>query len=404
MLPNHQHPAPSTQHPARLFTRAFTLVWTASLIYNAGFQLIGAAMPLFAASLGATDTQVGLTTGLFALAAMVGRTVVGWQLDRGSKRLVLVIGNAIFVVSSLGYAVVSSVAALLALRALNGAGHAAGQGANQTLATVTAPPERRGEALSMQALTLTLALATMPALGVAIAAAVGFPTLFVITAALSLLAGLVALLIPEPPPPAEPPRAQFFNAAVVRPGLIVLALMIPFGAIVGLAPVHAARAGLVNAGLFFLAYAAGLAAAQLFGGRLSDRRGRAAAILPGLALAALGMWAVALAREWWLLPAAATFGAGVGLTQSNLFALAADYVPAARRGSAIATTGIFLEGGIAAGATAGGMIGQAAGLPTAFLLLGLLPALALVALLATDWGRRTLNPPPTEEDIASARR
>jgi MFS family permease len=377
-------------------------VWTASLIYNAAFQLLGAAMPLFAASLGATDTQIGLMTGLFALAAMAGRTVVGWQLDRGSKRLVLAVGNALFVVSSLGYAVVASVAALLALRALNGAGHAAGQGANQTLATVTAPPERRGEALSMQALTLTLALATMPALGVAVAAAFGFPTLFVVTAALSLLAGLVALLIPEPPPPAEPPRAQFFNAAVVRPGLIVLALMIPFGAIVGLAPVHATRVGLANAGLFFLAYAAGLAAAQLVGGRLSDRRGRAAAILPGLALAALGMWAVALTREWWLLPAAAIFGAGVGLTQSNLFALAADYVPATRRGSAIATAGIFLEGGIAAGATVGGAIGQAAGLPTAFLLLGLLPALALVALLATGWGRGALNPPPPTEEAAQA--
>ena len=85
---------------------------------------------------------------------------------------------------------------------------------------------------------------------------------FVVTALLSLVAGLVALLIPEPPPPAEPPRARFFNAAVVRPGLIVLALMIPFGAIVGLAPVHAARSGLDNAGLFFLPYAAGLVAAS----------------------------------------------------------------------------------------------------------------------------------------------
>jgi MFS family permease len=100
---------------------------------------------------------------------------------------------------------------------------------------------------------------------------------------------------------------------VIRPGLILLALMIPFGAIVGLAAVHAARVGLVNPGLFFLAYAGGLATAQSFGGRLSDRRGRAAAILPGLVLAALGMAAVAAAFGWWLLPAAAVFGLGVGL-------------------------------------------------------------------------------------------
>jgi MFS family permease len=387
--------------PARLFTRGFTLVWTASLLYNAGFQLIGAALPLYAVSLGATDGQVGLLIGLFALAAMAGRTVVGWQLDRGSKRLVLVAGNLIFVASALGYAAVTAVAPLLALRVLNGAGHAAGQAANQTLATETAPPERRGEALAMQLLTLSLSLATMPALGVAIAGAFGFPALFLVTAGLSLLAALVALLCPEPPPPVVRSPAQFFNVAVIRPGLILLALMIAFGAVVGLAAVHAARVGLVNPGLFFLAYAGGLIVAQSFGGRLSDRRGRAAAILPGLALAALGMAAIALARAWWLLPAAALFGLGVGLAQSSLIALAADYVPPARRGSAIATSGIFLEGGISAGATAGGLIGQAAGLPAAFLALGLLPALALVALVATGWGRRTLSPPTLVEAAAT---
>lgn len=375
---------------APLFTRGFTLVIAASLLYNVGFQMTGAALPLFAAGLGASDAQLGLMTGVFALAAMCGRTVVGWQLDRGAKRLVLVAGGLIFVASALGYAAVRTVLPLLGLRLLNGAGHAAGQGANQTLATVTAPPARRGEALAMQALTLTLALAVMPALGVAIAGAVGFPVLFLITAGLSLLAALVALLIPEPPPPAEPPRARFFNAAVVRPGVILLALMVAFGSVVGLAPVHAARAGLANPGLFFLAYAAGVAAAQLVGGRLSDRRGRAAAILPGLALAALGMGAIALTRAWWLLPAAAIFGAGVGLGQSNLLALAADYVPPLQRGSAIATAGIFLEGGIATGATVAGLIGQAAGLPVAFLALGALPGLALLALLATTWGRQTL--------------
>jgi MFS family permease len=240
----------------------------------------------------------------------------------------------------------------------------------------------------MQQVTLVLAVATMPALGVALAGWFGYPALFVLTAALSLLAALVALTCPEPPAPSVRPKPTFFNTDVIRPGLVLFALMASFGAVVGLAPVHAARVGLANPGLFFLAYALGSLAVQLVGGRLSDTRGRAAVVLPGLGLAALGMVAIALAQAWWLLPAAAIYGAGLGLAQPGLFAAAADRVPPARRGSALATAGIFLEGGISAGATAAGMIGQVAGLSVAFLALGALPALALAVLLARGWGRR----------------
>ena len=184
-----------------------------------------------------------------------------------------------------------------------------------------------------------------------------------------------------------------------RPGLVLLALMASFGAFVGLAPLHAGRAGLGNPGLLFMAYAGGVGLVQVYGGRLSDRRGRGAAILPGLALAVLGVWAVALARGPWLLPAAALFGVGMGLAQSNLLALAAEYVPPAERGSALATAGMFLEAGISGGATAAGLIGQAVGLPAAFGVLGALPALALLVLLSRA-GRPILRPPPAEAEAA----
>jgi MFS family permease len=376
----------------RLFTPRFTMVWLASLLYNVSFQLPTAALPLFALNLGAGEAEVGLLTGLFALMAMLGRTVVGWQLDRGAKRLVLAGGALLFSLCALGYSLATSVLPLLALRLLNGLGHAAGQTANQALITDNAPPDRRGEALSMQLLTLTLALATMPFTGVAVAQGFGFTALFGLIAAGSLLTALLALRLHEAPPRPDRPPPQFFNRAVLRPGVLLFALMLAFGAVFALAPVHAARVGLPNAGLVYLAYALGNGVAQFVGGRLSDRRGRGMAIVPGLALAVVGLWAVALASGPWLLPAAGLFGIGVGLAQPTIIALAADYVPPPRRGSAIATVGIFLELGISAGATAGGVIGQAAGLPVAFLTLSALPALVFLALALSPWGRRTLSP------------
>jgi MFS family permease len=377
----------------RIFTRGFALVLSASLFYSLGFQLPGAALPLYAASLGANETQIGLLIGCFALMALLGRTVVAWQLDHGRRRSVLAVGTAIFVVSAVGYAVTTTVLPLLGLRLLNGSGHAAGQTASQTLATEHAPPARRGEALGMQALMLTLALAVAPAAGVALAQRAGYATLFLTAAAFSAVATVLAVLIPRRQAPRGAGRIRLFNPAVTRPGLILLALMVSFGAMVSLAAVHAARTGLPNPGLIFLTYALGMGLVQVTGGRLPDRRGRGAAILPGLALAALGVWAIAAAHSWWLLPALAIFGLGIGLAQSNLLALAADYVAPQQRGSALATAGMFQEAGISSGATLAGLIGQAAGLPVAFALIGLLPAAALLVLVVSPAGRAVLQPP-----------
>jgi MFS family permease len=374
----------------RLWTRGFLLAWLASLFYQIGFQLPWAGLVQYASLRGATASEAGLLTGLFALLALLLRPLAGWQIDRGRKRPVLMVGALIFVASAFGYLAAGSILLLLLVRTFNGCGHAAGQTANQALAAALAPAERRGEALSMQLLTLALATGLGPSIGVLIAGQAGFPAMFLTAGLCSLVTVGLAWLIPEPALGA-PGRRRLVNTAVLRPGGILMALMIAFGAVVGLASLHAEQRGLANPGLIFLPYAAGMALIQLFGGRLSDRYGRGVAILPGLLLASLGMLGLALAQAWWLLPAAALFGVGVGLAQSNLIALAADYVAPNQRGSAIATAGMFLEGGISLGATLAGLIGQLAGLSTAFLALGLLPALALLLLSVTPWGATTLR-------------
>lgn len=386
----------------RLVTRGFGLVLATSLFTGLGFQLLGAALPNYAVALGASDVQLGLIVGLFALMAMIGRPVVGWLLDQGSKPLVLASGAVLYTLCSAGYGLVASMTPLLGLRVLNGLAMAATMTAAQALTTDLTPPRRRGEALALQGFAGTLSMGLGPVMGVAIAGLAGYGSLFWVAAACCLLAVPCALLVPRPPSSGPRPPARLFNATVNRPGLMVLATMLAFGAVVGLVPVHATRTGLENAGLFFTAFAVGVGLAQIAGGRLTDRRGRAAAILPGLGLAALGLWAVAMTGGWWLLPAGLVFGVGQGLAQTGLFALTADYVPPEQRGSAMATAGTYLELGIGGGATLAGLISQIAGIPTAFLLLGAVPAVALAMGLASPWGRAALTPPRLSERPADS--
>jgi MFS family permease len=171
--------------------------------------------------------------------------------------------------------------------------------------------------------------------------------------------------------------------------LLLLTLNVAFGVNFALLAVHASRRGLVNPGLVFVAHALGVFAAQSVAGRLSDRLGRLAVIVPGLALAAVGLWVTALAAGAWLFAAGALSGLGLGAAQPLLYALAADLVPLEERGSAVGTIGIFHEVGIVVGAVGGGFLGRSVGLPEMYGVAGTVPASgAVVALLATRRARR----------------
>ncbi len=363
----------------RVFTREFTALWLAALIAYFGFQSLTASLPLYAARLGADELALGALTGLIALVALFTRPVVGWWIDRRSAGGPLILGCLIFGFCAFGYRLAASVGMLLALRAVTGLAVALFGTSSQTLAANLAPPQRRGEAMSLFAVALTLGQGFGPAAGIAVVRLVDYPGLFSFCVALSLVGAAIAsmLRVRRAAPEVRPARG-LINPRVFTAGLLLAGLNVTFGVNFGLLAIHASRRGLDNPGLVFLAYAAGVFAAQTFAGRLSDRFGRIAIVAPGLALAAAGMWATALLGGWWLLLAGALSGTGLGATQPTLYALAADMVPLDERGSAIGTMGMFHEIGIVLGGIGGGVLGRAWGLGAMFGMAGLAPALGAV--------------------------
>lgn len=370
-------------HSERIFSRAYTSLWFVALVTFFGFQLLTAALPLYAVRLGADDAVLGLMIGMVALVALITRPFVGWWVDRGNGVAPLMVGAAIYSLCALGYSLAPSVPALLALRAAAGLAVAFSVTASQALATNLAPAHRRGEALSLFGLSATLGQGMAPPAGVAISQAAGYPVLFAVCIAVGLLGMLLAWPLRSlPPNPADHRSARLINLAVLMPGALLVTLAVTFGTNVALLAVHASRRDLSNPGMVFIAQAAGVFLAQTLAGRLSDRLGRLAVIWPALILAAAGMWATSLLSGGWLLLAAMLSGLGLGLGNPALYALAADLVPAHERGSAMGTMGVFHEIGIALGAIGGGVMGRAVGLGQMYALAGFLPALGAAFALA----------------------
>jgi MFS family permease len=226
-----------------------------------------------------------------------------------------------------------------------------------------------------------------PAAGVAIALALGFPTLFAISAGIAVAAVVLCALIREPERARTGAGSRSlrgaFHGRVVRPGLVLLALQLTYGAVVSFIPLLALERGLGNPGLFFTAFALASVGSQTVSGQVSDRFGRRAAIVPGLVLVGAGLLAMSALGGWSMLIAAAIYGAGFGATQPSLFALGGDFAGPGERGSAMATLGLFLELGISAGSIAAGLVAGPIGLSATFVafsgvaLAGVLLALAM---------------------------
>ncbi len=354
-------PSASAPGAPSLWTRPFLFICLATGCFYLSFYVILPVMPLYVASLGGTAAQIGLIIGLFAAMAMIMRPPAGWLIDTRGTRPILVAGMAIFFLASLGYLAVRRVEPILALRVF----HGVGMGLFPTAATVViaecAPPARRGEAMGWFGITNSLGLMLGPMVGPAVATHLGFPALFLLAAGAAALGLGCIALVPaggRPARPSRPPRpGDFFSRAAVLPSLILLLLYIPYGVVVAFIPLVAEARGLRNPGFFYAAFAVAMVAVRAKAGELSDRRGRAAVIVPGMLVAGASFLLLGLTTgPAGVLAGGVILGLGFGSAQPALMALTTDRVPPAERGKAMGTFYTAWELGIASGAAGAGWL------------------------------------------------
>ena len=374
---------------ARLFTRPFVILCLATFFFYLSFYLILPVVPLYVAGMGGTPTQLGLIIGLFAFMAMVLRPPVGWIIDTRGYRLVLLAGMAIFMLASLGYTIARSVDGVLALRLF----HGMGMGLFPTAATVVvaemAPPARRGEAMGWFGIANSAGLVIGPAAGMALAARMGFPVLFLVAGGVAAL-GLasIAMLPRVGIPPEKRGRAirwrDLFSRAAVLPSVLLLFLYIPYGGMVAFIPIIGTGRGLENPGTFYTVFALAVLLVRAKAGHLSDRRGRVFVVLPGMLVASLAFAVLGLTSgSRGVLLGAAIYGVAFGSAQPALMALTADRVPPEERGKAMGTFYTAWELGIMTGAVGSGLLVQVADFPLMLLASSAIPlAGALLSLKA----------------------
>ena len=442
--------SPTKRIEPPIFTRDFLLTCIASLCGYASFYVLLGTVPLYVKHVGGSELQVGLVVGIFSAVSLCVRMPLGRACDEKGKRPFMLIGAIVLVLCGFVYSQAASVGALIGSRALHGIGWALFGTAVYALVAETIPARRRGEAMGYYGISSNIAMALGPAIGFAILQGDRFGAVFAFSSAMAVLAFLLTATIHEQravdagaaegdgastesccerrargepsragetcqachafeadqqlhadhrhrahaDPHAGPKHHPMLEKSALLPSAVMGVVTISYSAIVSFLPLYAKANGVENPGFFFTVYALALVVSRTFTGRLSDRYGRAAVILPGIGLIAVAlMLAAPLARNVVGVGViGALFGMGFATVQSSIMAMIADRASPGHRGAAMGTYMTALDLGIGVGAMLCGLLSNTFGFPPMFLIAGSTSILAMALFFALDVLRKAKGP------------
>src|SRR2546428_114795 len=158
------------------------------------------ALPLYAKDeLHTGSVGVGVAVGAGSVTSMIFSSLAGRLGDRRGRRILLLSGAAVMLACYLALALRPSLAAVVGIRLVAGAGEATFVVGAYTVVADLAPPARRGEAMSLVTLASYLGLTIGPVVGDLVLGGHRFALVWLVTAAPAL---------PPPPPTATLPATR----------------------------------------------------------------------------------------------------------------------------------------------------------------------------------------------------
>jgi len=195
-----------------------TCVLASSLSFVEG-SVLSVALPAIRASYGAGAEQVQWVVNAYLLPLSALLLLGGALGDHFGRRRLLVVGTAIFAITSLVCALAPSLPILLAARAAQGIGAALLLPNSLALLNAAFSGEKRGRAVGIWAAAGAAAAAVAPLIGGWLVASVGWPAIFYINLPLALGAIVLALRFVEESRDPGAGRTDYPGALLATGGL-----------------------------------------------------------------------------------------------------------------------------------------------------------------------------------------
>lgn len=364
------------------------VIWYSSIAAVFGsisFFLLLAALPIYFSHLGYKPAQIGLIIGSTYAINFLAYFLTAMVSDRwGSRRYIqlaaFALATAPFLFEAthiLGILILASIWQGLTMSAFSTAITAyVGQ---------QAPAEQRGAVMSFYGVFSNVAQAAAPPIGILVGDRLGFPLLFNLSAASAIVAGLLIFTLPHSRINASKFKLRHWlhgAQRLAKPGLVQFVIGICRGVTIAFLPLYMLRGGVGNPGLFFTWQIVATILLRPIAGVLSDRYGRLALIVPGLLCAAGGIALLALPASYLSLTLSGiVFGAAIAVVIPAVLAWIFDVTNAEQRGLAAGVYNTVYDLGRAGSAFGFGFIIILSGYQAMFLIVSVIPLVAIAVLL-----------------------
>jgi len=386
--------------PRSPIPRAFFIVSAANFLsfLNLAFFFL---MPLWVHSKGGGAELAGRVAAINGFAGLAALPWIGYLLDRFGRRRFMITGIGIGTLTSVAFLFIDDIGPpLYVLRVVQGIAFTSAFTGAQTLAVLFAPVDRRAEAIGWFGISTILTHAISPAIGEEIIHRYGFPTMFGTGAVLGSLAFVMSCFVPRPPEFVARVRSVHIDPAEARRAVAtatfaMLCYGVGFGATQTFVPLLMTHFDIGRVGPFFTAWSLAAVGVRAGLGRISDRVGRRAVLVP--AMIALFVVYLVLNRAFVAVAVAAIgaiFGMGHGMLYPTMNAWVADWSNPANIGRTQSLFSGSYSLGISGCAFLFGTLVEARGYPTMFLTAS---AISLVGLMVFLTGPAELPGEPVEE-------
>ena len=373
----------------KLWNKDFILIIVINFLVFMNHLMILSTFPFYIEYLGGSEAVAGFAAALFSIIAVVFRPFIGWMLDNGKRKIILIIGLCGMALMPIGYLVFATLYLVFVCRMLHGASLAFSNTSTSTIATDIIPKPRFAEGMGMFGLATALATAVAPALGLALMDYMGFTTLFLF-AAVSIVTALILFLIMKVPKVEVEKKPLNLKSVIdkdaVPASATALVFMLTYGALENFTAKFAAEQNLPSGGIFFAVMAVALLLTRLLAGKVTGRHGESffayscnAAML--IAFLLMGLFPNVVTY----LLAAVLAGFGFGGLEPALQSMAVAIAPPERRGSANSTFLCAYDIGIGVGGGIAGVLISSFGYSQMFVIMTVFNILSVVIYVL--WGR-----------------
>ena len=391
----------SAETKQKLWNRDFVLIIIINFLVFMNHIMVLNTFPMFLKGvLGLDEGIAGIAAVAFSVVAVILRPVIGWMLNNGKRKSILIIGIAGMglmpvgylcstLLAGLGYAMVAAIALAIVCRMLHGASLAFSNTTTATIASDALPQSRFAEGMGYFGMATALATSMAPALSLALKD-ISWVLMFAVAASFMVIAFVLYLCMRTHAKPVAEKQPLTLKGLIdpdaVPASVICLVFLLTWGALENFLSSFAEESSLPSGGIFFLITAVMLVLVRVFLGQMADKKGEGIFVYTcnGAMLIALLLLA--------LVPNSVTFylsavlaGYAFGGIEPALQSMAVHIAPPERRGSANSTFLCAYDIGLGLGGGIAGVLISALGYRTMFILIGIAAVVSVIIYLC--WGR-----------------